>query len=164
MYAELSFLERIAFPRDTAVFGKLWVGHVAAEGEGQFLKITSCPVPPCICNSECHYYKVDDTWFMLVANDYDPEDLVDPYTVTSKVFAWNSFSESFTVVAEYVADHTTTGMFMTSNLPVKESFFTLAQLKVADHPHFEDNVKYTAGVLVVVHYMISLCLILCHMQ
>ncbi|XP_071544610.1 uncharacterized protein [Panulirus ornatus] len=54
----------------------------------------------------------------------------------------------FTVVAEYVADHTTSGMFMTSNLPVKESFCTLAQLKVADHPHFEDNVKYTAGVLV----------------
>ncbi|XP_071544462.1 uncharacterized protein [Panulirus ornatus] len=58
MYAELSFLERIAFLRDTEVFGKLWVGHIAAEGERQFLKITSCPVPPCICNSECHYYKV----------------------------------------------------------------------------------------------------------
>ncbi|XP_071544612.1 uncharacterized protein [Panulirus ornatus] len=97
---------------------------------------------------ELTLHKVDDSWFMLVANDYDPEDFLDPYTVTSEVFAWKSFPESFTVVAEYVADHTTSGMFMTSNLPIKESFCTLAQLKVADHPHFEDNVKYTAGVLV----------------
>lgn len=54
----------------------------------------------------------------------------------------------FNVVAEYVADHTTSGMFLTIDLPVKEIFFTLAQLKAADSPRFDDNIKYTAKVLV----------------
>ncbi|KAG7163906.1 hypothetical protein Hamer_G020822 [Homarus americanus] len=276
LYAELSYLERMEFPRDTEVYGELWVGHIATEGEDLFLKIISCPNPPCGCDTECHYYKVkgngwlepvaqlsikvdvvnhplndqhfvaiysrcengqpiarvdidyylgtspiatydvmgmvsgtglfiinemnylvvmlqvvdgkdatektvifvlkldavgkriintwsreftkkaagmdlaliDNTWFLLVASNYDPMDKVTPYTVTSELFIWEMSSEMFTMVGEYVADHTSSGMFLTVDMPVGESFFTLAQLKEADSVYFPDNVKYTAQVLV----------------
>lgn len=68
MYAELSFLERVRFPRDTEVYGKLWVGRIPAEGDGLFLKIITCLNPPCVCNSECYYYTVRTVKSFFISN------------------------------------------------------------------------------------------------
>ncbi|XP_069173442.1 uncharacterized protein [Procambarus clarkii] len=276
LYAELSYLERLDLPGDTDVYGTLWVGNIPAEGPGQYLKIISCPQPPCGCDSECFYYKVknntrlelvtklgiridivndplnnerlvaiyskcenglpkaavdvdyyvgklsiatykvmgmvldtglftskgttylvillsyvegthatekwitvvlkldavakqittvwkresplravsldlaftDASWFLLVVNDYDPDNHITPYTVASQLFVWNHSSEMFTLKGEYVADHATSGRFLTAATPVETSFFTISQLKEADSAKFTDCAKYTAKLLI----------------
>nr|XP_053634704.1 uncharacterized protein LOC128690173 [Cherax quadricarinatus] len=187
LYSELSYLEKIDLPRDTNVYGRLWTGRIPGA-EGQYLKIISCPDPPCRCSTQCHKRGMDrtqnsltivlkldeggekitqtwsiksakeavdidlaftdNTWFLFVANTYDPDDTIAPYTTTSQLFTWSHSTQMFTMVAEYVADHTSSVSFLQTVSPLEETLFTLAQLKLADSPAFRDCLKYTTKVLV----------------
>ncbi|XP_063614576.1 uncharacterized protein LOC134787698 [Penaeus indicus] len=92
--------------------------------------------------------KVNDRWYMLVANTATGNSTSDPYTAKSLVYGWFPSEEKFLVQGEYMGDHVTSAIFLSSSYPVQEHFFTLAQLKAADFSSFEDNVKYTTKVLV----------------
>ncbi|ROT80194.1 polehole-like protein [Penaeus vannamei] len=92
--------------------------------------------------------KVNDRWYMLVANAATGNSTSDPYTAKSLVYGWFPSEEKFLVQGEYMGDHVTSAIFLSSSEPVQEHFFALAQLKAADFSSFEDNVKYTTKVLV----------------
>ncbi|XP_037779779.1 uncharacterized protein LOC119576256 [Penaeus monodon] len=92
--------------------------------------------------------KVNDRWYMLVANTATGNSTSDPYTAKSLVYGWFPSEEKFLVQGEYMGDHVTSAIFLSSSYPAQEHFFALAQLKAADFSSFEDNVKYTTKVLV----------------
>ncbi|KAK7076189.1 hypothetical protein SK128_002233 [Halocaridina rubra] len=279
MFAALSYLERVRYPRDTNVTGSIWVGRIPEAGPGLFLKIATCRGPPgrpCGCQSECYYYKVTDNaqlqpflqldykvdilghslssnlyiaiysgcfegvpgaqvrvvsadgssgfvqrilpglisdsglfvadgtsyivtvnmfvnendakettsinvltpklghktiaivwsknstrsavdldliWvssklYLLVTNSYDAANKIDPYSAKSELYIWNNYNKEFKLKGEYMADHATSGIFISIAAPVQEYFFALAQYKAADFQIYEDNVKYTAHVLI----------------
>ncbi|XP_042218448.1 uncharacterized protein LOC121863747 [Homarus americanus] len=87
-------------------------------------------------------------WYLLVANEFRSDNVVDPYRATSELYVWKSGKREFQLKGEYLADYVTTGIFIKSPLPVEENFISLAQLKAADFPVLEDNLKYTTKVLI----------------
>ncbi|XP_064112419.1 uncharacterized protein LOC135219519 [Macrobrachium nipponense] len=87
-------------------------------------------------------------WYLLVANNYDAENLVDPYSAKSELYVWNTYTREFSLRGEYMADHATSGMFISIAKPVQEYFFSLTQYKSAKFSVYDDDVEYDANVLI----------------
>ncbi|XP_068220723.1 uncharacterized protein [Palaemon carinicauda] len=92
--------------------------------------------------------QIGSTWYLLVTNNYDAENYVDPYSAKSELYVWNSYSQEFVLRGEYMADHATSGMFISIAKPVEEYFFSLTQYKSAKFSVYDDNMDYTANVLI----------------
>ncbi|KAK7060059.1 hypothetical protein SK128_018378, partial [Halocaridina rubra] len=90
---------------------------------------------------------VHDSWYLLLAQSHQACNVTKPLTASSQLFVWENTKQTFKSKGKFMADCVTSGIFLKSTWPVEEYFLSLAQLRAAEYPIFEENYQYSREVI-----------------